>query len=390
MEEVKEEYVIREIIKSREVRKDILRYISYENNNDFLDKVTPKSLYKYLPLNKEILKCLKDNKLYVLETSKLDYILGLKTSIEIYHKTLKEMLFKLKNTKETYKIISLNEMDDSNSMWKVEGENHTGICIEYDFSKDNKYKEQIFKVKYLDKPININNISNSVLKDIIDLIARCDEFSCQKEWRILDYVNNDDEVSYNKTYTMPDIKSITLGKNFIVSIAEEFSRGESEKISLLDELIEFTYSKNIPLFYANRKMGTYELHKIRLNIGTINRILKSKKDSVYNLCRYINNLRIINEEDTLKYIFIDNPDDKEAGWIFATNNCKEVSRVCNYIKLLFESYNCKFSTYIADSKYVKLEKFIKNNNSKYNYCINDELLLIEEIHQYLEKFNIKY
>ena len=388
MDEVNEKYVIREIIKSRGIRKDILRYISYENNDDFLNKVTPKSLYKYLPLNKETLNFLKENKMSVVKLEKLDYILGLKTSIEIYNNTLEEILFKLRNTKETYKIISLNEMDDSKSMWRVEGENHTGICIEYDFSNDNKYKEQIFKVKYLDKPININNISDSVLKDIIEFIVRCDEFSYEREWRILDYVNHN--VNCNKTYTMPDIKSIILGKNFIVSIAEEFSSGKSEKISLLNELIEFAYSKNIPLFYENRKMGTYELHKIRLNTGTVNGILKSKKDYVYNLCRYINNLRIISEEEKLKYIFIDNPDDKEAGWVFATNNCKDVSRICSYIKLLFESYNCKFNTYVAKSKYIKLEKFIESNNSKYNYCINDELLLIEEIHRYLEKFNIKY
>lgn len=390
MNEIREKCAIKEIIKSEDIRRNILRYISYENNEDFLDKVTPKSLYKYLPLNRETLDCLKSNKMYILEPSNFDYILGLKNSIEIYNKTLDEMLLKLKNTKETYKIISLNEIDDSKSMWKVEGENHTGICVEYDFSKDSKYKEQIFKVKYLDKPIDTNNIKDSILIDIIKLIVRSNEFSYQKEWRILDYVDNKDKVSGNKTYSMPDIKSITLGKNFIVAIAEEFSNDKSEMISLLDELVEFTYSKNIPLFYANRKMETYDLHKIRLNIGTINRILKNKKDSVYNLCRYINNLRIINEEEKLKYIFIDNPGDKEEGWIFATNDYKDISRVCNYIKLLFESYNCKFNTYIADSKYVKIEKFLKNNNSQYNYCINDELLLIEEIHRYLEKFNIKY
>lgn len=75
---------------------------------------------------------------------------------------------------------------------------------------------------------------------------------------------------------------------------------------------------------------------------------------------------------------------------FTSDNVQVISKICNYIKLLFEAYECKFSTYVTDSKSIKIEQIIKKSNCKYSYCINDELLLIEEIHNHLEKFNIKY
>lgn len=385
MGQIKENY-INERMRSRGIREDILKYITYENNEDFLNKVTPKSLYKYLKLNKETLECLRSSKIYVLEPSKFDYTVGVKTSAETYNKALNKRLFQLKDTRKRYKIISLNEIDDSKSMWDMQGENHCGICVEYDFSRDNRYKDQTFKVNYLDNTLDISNIPNNISRDVIELIVRNNKFSCEKEWRILDYVYNKEEKIYDKMYVMPHIKSITLGKNFIIPIAEEFSKGRGERIFLLDQLVEFIYSKNIPLFYENCKIGTYDSNKIRLNIGTMNIILKNKKDSVYNLWTYINKLRMINEEEKLRYIFIDNPDDKEGGWIFATNNYKSISRICNYIKLLFDDYSCRFNSYIADSRYIKIEKFIKKNKYKYSYCINDELLLIEEIYRYLAKF----
>ncbi len=378
------------MLRSKEIRKEILKYIRYESNEDFLNKKIPKSLFKYLKFNKKAIECLKDTKDYNFQLSEFDYILELNSTIEINKKNLKEMIDELKRKQEKYIVASLNEVDDSVFMWKDYCENYTGLCVEYDFSTSNEYKEQIFQVKYLDKPMDIvDNKMDNMLKDLINLITKSSIYSYEKEWRIIDYVYYNGLLSV-KTYNEPKIKSITLGKNFLLPILKEFSCGKCEKLLLLEELIEFIYSKNIPLFYSNRKMGTYNLNKIRLNTGTINRILKLKEDCIYDLIRYINKLRIINDEEKLKYIVIDSSIEDKVGWIFASNNSYSISRICNYIKLLFESYNCKFSTYITDSKHIKIERFIKENNYKYNYCINDELLLIEEIHKYLEKFNIKY
>lgn len=388
--QVNSEDSIKEMIRSREIRENILKYINYENNDNFLNKKVPKSLFKYLKFDEKAIECLRDNKEYNLEASNIDYILELDSSIEISKKTLDEIIDRLRDRQDKYKIVSLHEVEDSIFMWKGYCENHTGICVEYDFSSYNECLEQIFPVKYLDKPIDIiGETSEGVLKDVIKLITKSQVYSYEKEWRIIDYAYYE-ELLPIKTYNMPKIKSITLGKNFLLPILKDFSLGKEEKLDLLEKLIEFVCSKNIPLFYSNRKMGTYSLNKIRLNIGTLNRILKLKKDSIYNLIKYINKLRIINDEEKLKYIFIDSDIDENIGWIFASNNTHSISRVCNYIKLLFETYNCKFSTYITDSKHIKIERFVRENNCKYNYCISDELLLIEEIHNHLEKFNIKY
>lgn len=48
---------IKEMLRSKEIRKKILNYISYESDHEFLNQKVPQSLFKYLKFNEKTLEC---------------------------------------------------------------------------------------------------------------------------------------------------------------------------------------------------------------------------------------------------------------------------------------------------------------------------------------------
>lgn len=106
---------------------------------------------------------------------------------EIY-KSFEEVI---KNIKTILKVACFSERKDSILMWSHYANNHTGFCIEYDFSKW-ELNDRIQQVKYtkhrhkMSEADFTGTISLSDLWKIIDneVLYKSDEWEYEKEWRI--------------------------------------------------------------------------------------------------------------------------------------------------------------------------------------------------------------
>lgn len=67
----------------------------------------------------------------------------------------KEKLKVDESYKERYRVACFSQDNDNAPMLTFYGDNHKGICIEYDFYEDKNFRDFCFPVKYVEKTVII-------------------------------------------------------------------------------------------------------------------------------------------------------------------------------------------------------------------------------------------
>lgn len=117
---------------------------------------------------------------------------------------------------------TINPIDEL--MWAHYGDGHTGYCIGYDTFLLWQAKRSMFGIAhYINKPIDYSFIDNDP-ENFIDLFIKADKWAYEKEYRLVTFVDNDEErlVKVNSSA----IKDVILGNKI-------FSQTEDEIIKCL-------------------------------------------------------------------------------------------------------------------------------------------------------------
>lgn len=318
------------------MRNRILKYIDYgqDGNEKFLRCYVPQKLYKYRSLNEYTLESLKES--YVYASSPLDFndIFDCRNNInygnielyknealrnishfsyeklpldnEIYQKYfIAKTIHGFEYMTNSSRIACFSETNKSNLMWSHYSENHTGICIEYDYTKNKKITNHIFPVNYINKPINtielknpdINNYNSEYELDIlISALTKSKEWEYEKEWRFIITSTTFDKDNKGIKIPAPIPNSILLGSKFFdilnyIDVSDKLLT----RLNLVISLIEFILKNNIKLEILLPKIGTYTLYKELLDSQRIYKILKGDNPHInkIELIDYIDNLKVI-------------------------------------------------------------------------------------------------
>lgn len=157
-----------------------------------------------------------------------------------------------------YGVTCFSERYDIALMWSHYANKHTGICVEYDFSKlevNNRLLVQLFPVIYTKArqcfPNGVSYDENekfvmstapfSTHQIIKNLISKSDVWSYEKEWRLIGFLR---ELKDQKLQ-LPIISKIYLGVN--ISTKNR------------DKVIQLAKNKNIPIFQLYLSNSKYEL-----------------------------------------------------------------------------------------------------------------------------------
>ena len=186
------------------------KYLLYKNFN------LPSSLYQYTKVN-YAKGLLQDNLMYLRRFDELNdpfdgsFLDDVK--IEFHHdesimhrnKAEREYLesqiiekrrqdyLKIQNKyKKTYRVACFSQDNDSAPMWAFYGDEHKGICIEYNFHDEMKFRDFCFPIKYVNK--TNNNAITKLLNEDIDptnrlvqelFLKKYKSWNFEKEWRIV-------------------------------------------------------------------------------------------------------------------------------------------------------------------------------------------------------------
>lgn len=196
-------------------------------------KPKPKSLYKYHRINRNLLKLLINNSLWVGSASNLndpydcdfeitpkffkekfiDKLLSDKKHDSISEDNKKWFLDGLAAafTEEQMKtfqkfylrfigVCCFNSDSESELMWSHYADSAKGICLEFDFNNNQTIKEKLIPVKYSNKII----VANNEVDIVKALIKKRKVWSYEKEWRIIEDVGL---VPFNK----PELVRVIFG-----------------------------------------------------------------------------------------------------------------------------------------------------------------------------------
>ena len=172
----------------------------------------PKYLYKYHQMNLHLMEMLTNAKFYMSKRSDLNDPLDstFAISLESYLKLYYEKYPSLKSNKEHVELVSsifkseiergesswINTIDelysklrvscfteDGNNplMWSHYAQNHTGVCLKFELSKDPNLEKAINPVSYIDEFIDINGAEDFRKC----LLSKVKTWSVEKEWRII-------------------------------------------------------------------------------------------------------------------------------------------------------------------------------------------------------------
>lgn len=175
----------------------------------------PNRLYKYLPFNSDNLKSILNNEIWfsipkrfndpfdcrgVYWDSKeiLDYMLKVNTNEKLTN--LEDINKMLEGTIQSLiyhiKVSCFSEDLYSMPMWTNYSENHSGFCVEYDFSilhYNNNFSKYLFPVAYESNRHNITNLIKIILNNTEDhrvfllfflMQLKHISWNYEKEWRI--------------------------------------------------------------------------------------------------------------------------------------------------------------------------------------------------------------
>ena len=172
----------------------------------------PKYLYKYHQLNIHLMEMLTNAEFYMSKKSDLNdpldstYTISLENYLKLYfekYPTLKDDPKYLDLMKSCYKwkiekgesdwINDIDELqsklrvtcftEDGNNplMWSHYANNHTGVCLKFEPSKDENLEKSIFPVSYTDELIEAKERSDFQKC----LLSKLTTWSIEKEWRII-------------------------------------------------------------------------------------------------------------------------------------------------------------------------------------------------------------
>ena len=151
-------------------------------------------------------------------------------------------------------IYAMSEINDSQVMWAMYGDNYKGCCIEYDFENDIEASIDTLPVIYQNK--RSNNVLNAIMAMLLNsmvngmsggrlttdetqylqvLLTKSEEWSFQKEWRVVG--------GAREHVHSPRVKAVYVGHN-----------ASKENIELIKEL--------------SRKKG-FDVYKTSINLKTL-------------------------------------------------------------------------------------------------------------------------
>lgn len=119
--------------------------------------------------------------------------------------------------REAVYVFCFSEVWDSLLMWAHYANNYNGFCIEYDISKVSeriidKLYPVLYEKDYIDITSGLINLNENT--GLICNLAKAEEWSYEKEWRIVDY-------SYHPIYFRKALRAIYLGKNCEKGVRKE-------------------------------------------------------------------------------------------------------------------------------------------------------------------------
>lgn len=207
----------------------------------------PNKLYKYQKIDLNRLKNLEDGKLYFSNRKNLndpfdllpvcynedEVVKFLKEEDSPANSLSKEEIINkidkvLNSFSDHIKILSLSTSIYNIPLWTHYGDNHRGMCIEYDIDKldrNSDFYDCLLKVSYIDKKIEITEILKSTLSNLINddeikidsmfllyftLTMKHKSWQYENEWRII-LKSNSGECGVEKSPMK--VKSIYLGKD---------------------------------------------------------------------------------------------------------------------------------------------------------------------------------
>lgn len=148
------------------------------------------------------------------------------------------------------RVTCYSKVNDSILMWSHYSSNHTGFCIEYDFSSDDLYSQHLYQVQYSKYRMFITTEQirqKGWLKEV--LTHKASEWKYEYEWRFILMCNS---VSTNlfSIDVSKYIKAIYLG----ISISDENKK----------ELCKLAHEKNISVYSMEIDSVNYRLNVAKL------------------------------------------------------------------------------------------------------------------------------
>jgi Protein of unknown function (DUF2971) len=145
------------------------------------------------------------------------------------------------------KICSFCETNDSLLLWSHYGDDHKGICIEYDLlEEDYKNLNDMYPIHYSANIYNLELFEELTrLQKIGSATTKGNDWEYEKEWRIIQIKADD---SFSNKMKVPDPKAVYLGTRF--------SQNENH---LKDKLMSLLQDKNIPIFQMVKHLTEYKL-----------------------------------------------------------------------------------------------------------------------------------
>jgi len=156
--------------------------------------------------------------------------------------------------RKVIKIICFTEINNSDLMWSHYAQNHTGYCIECDFSNKD-YVDNIKPIKYTDDPLAFDK-SSSLRKYIHDSILRkSTKWAYEKEWRLF--------VADENIITHPDFKNKQMVLDVQSCLTGVYFGYKTEQ-KYIGEVLEF---------YKNTSVKIYQMELDYRNNRLVPRIL---------------------------------------------------------------------------------------------------------------------
>ena len=164
----------------------------------FKNSKLPDSLFQYTRV-KYADDLLNKNLMFINQFNKLNdpFEANIVHNFSLYHKR-REMLKVDESYKERYRVACFSQDNDIAPMWAFYGDNHKGICVEYNFHKDINFRDFCFPVRYVGKTDNDDllelilegeNPINGLALELF--VKKSQNWSYEKEWRLVFYDDYD-------------------------------------------------------------------------------------------------------------------------------------------------------------------------------------------------------
>ncbi len=146
---------------------------SKEDLNDPLDMTCCSTLESFLKMYVKKYEILDLKKEHLANASSLfngDMKRGSNDWVDIFDKSHSQI-----------RISSFTEDENNPLMWSHYSDNHQGVCLKFELSKDQRFEKNIHKVEYSSELIEIKELAD-IKKSIL---TKLDTWKIEKEWRLL-------------------------------------------------------------------------------------------------------------------------------------------------------------------------------------------------------------